>query len=322
MSFIEVCGGAGGLSTGFIRAGFKPLLINEIDKDAVATLKANHPAAPIVEGSMLELDLKPFRGVTDLLIGGVPCQAFSAAGKRRGLDDPRGQLVTHFNKLILDCVPRLFVVENVKGLLTHNNGETLQSIIRLFANDGLYRVYYKVLNANNYNVPQKRERLIIVGVHQSIEKDFTYPEPKGSKVLRDVLVNVPQSVGAVYSDAKRAVLDLVPAGGCWIDLPVEIQRTYLGNMMNTSGGKRGIARRLSLDEPSLTLTTSPQQKQTERCHPTETRPLTVREYARIQTFPDDYVFKGSMMKQYKQIGNAVPVLLAFELGNHIKRFLS
>ena len=113
----------------------------------------------------------------------------------------------------------------------------------------------------------------------------------------------------------------VPAGGCWVDLPEAVKVAYMGASIHAGGGKRGIARRLSLDEHCLTLTTSPAQKQTERCHPTETRPLTVREYARIQTFPDTYSFSGGMANQYKQIGNAVPVKLAYAMGTKIRDYL-
>jgi len=114
---------------------------------------------------------------------------------------------------------------------------------------------------------------------------------------------------------------MVPPGGCWVNLPVEVQKTYMGKAFSSGGGRRGMARRLSMDEPCLTLTTSPAQKQTERCHPDETRPLTVREYARIQTFPDDYEFCGSMSRKYRQIGNAVPVMLSLHLARSIKKSL-
>ena len=134
-TFIEVCAGCGGLSTGFMDAGFQPLLINEIDKTFCETLKKNHKSANVVHGSMLELDLKPYKGMVDVLQGGVPCQAFSQAGDRKGLEDPRGALIVHFNKLIHDCEPKVFVVENVKGLTTHNKGETLTSVIEMFKND-------------------------------------------------------------------------------------------------------------------------------------------------------------------------------------------
>ena len=232
-------------------------------------------------------------------------------------------MITQFNNLINDCEPKIFLVENVKGLITHNDGKTFKDIITLFENDGKYKVYHKVLNAKDYDVPQKRERVLIIGVHSSIKKSFTYPEKsKNTILLRDVLTNVPDSIGAKYPESKAKIMDLVPQGGCWVDLPEDIQKKYMGEKgLAAGGGKRGIARRLSMDEQSLTLTTSPCQKQTERCHPIETRPLNVREYARIQTFPDSYIFEGSMGNQYKQIGNAVPVKLALAIAKQIKHFL-
>jgi DNA (cytosine-5)-methyltransferase 1 len=322
-TFIEVCAGCGGLSSGFMRAGFKPLLLNEIQKTFCKTLRKNHEGVNIKEGSMLDLDLKPFKGQVDILQGGVPCQAFSHAGDRKGLEDPRGKLIVQFNKLINECEPKMFLVENVKGLTTHDKGETFKGILKLFENEGKYKVYHKILNAKDYDVPQKRERVIIVGVHNSINKVFTYPEKSKTPVLlKDVLVDVPPSPGAVYPEHKAAVMKLVPQGGCWVDLPEAIQKAYMGEKgMAAGGGKRGMARRLSMNEQCLTLTTSPCQKQTERCHPIETRPLNVREYARIQTFPDSYVFEGSMANQYKQIGNAVPVNLAYAIAKHVKEFL-
>lgn len=127
---------------------------------------------------------------------------------------------------------------------------------------------------------------------------------------------------STYPISKKAILELVPMGGDWRDLPLELQKEYMGASFYLGGGKTGMARRLSLDEPSLTLTCSPAQKQTERCHPLETRPLSIREYARIQTFPDDWVFAGSVASQYKQIGNAVPVNLAWAVGRSLVRLLN
>ena len=322
-TFIEVCAGCGGLSTGFMNAGFKPLLINELEKTFCETLRKNHPGENIHCGSMTTLDLTQYKGQVDVLQGGVPCQAFSQAGERLGLEDPRGALIVQFNNLIQQCEPKVFLVENVKGLLTHNNGDTLRDVLALFTGGGAYKVYHKVLNSKDYSVPQKRERVFIIGVKASIDKEFVYPEKHATEVfLRDVLVNVPQSIGATYPEHKAAVMRLVPQGGCWVDLPEDVKKKYMGASMDAGGGKRGMARRLSMDEQSLTLTTSPCQKQTERCHPIETRPLNVREYARIQTFPDTYEFAGGMGAQYKQIGNAVPVKLAEAMALQIKHFLS
>jgi DNA (cytosine-5)-methyltransferase 1 len=322
-TFIEVCAGCGGLSTGFMNAGFKPLLINEIEKTFCETLRKNHAGENIVQKSMTELDLSEYKGQVDVLQGGVPCQAFSQAGERLGLEDPRGKLIVAFNTLIQQCEPKVFLVENVKGLLTHRDGETLKSVLELFSNNGAYQVQYKLLNAKDYSVPQKRERVFIVGIRVDVAlTPFAYPEKHEVPVLlRDVLVNVPDSLGAKYPEHKAEVMRLVPQGGCWVDLPEDVKKKYMGASMDAGGGKRGMARRLAMDEQCLTLTTSPCQKQTERCHPIETRPLSVREYARIQTFPDTYEFAGGMGAQYRQIGNAVPVKLAEAMALQIKNFL-
>ena len=160
--------------------------------------------------------------------------------------------------------------------------------------------------------------------------NYEYPKPyKKIYNLKDALkkselfdCDVPNSIGAKYPKSKIKVLDLVPQKGYWRDLPLEIQKQFMGGSFYLGGGKTGIARRIGWEEPCLTLTCSPAQKQTERCHPEETRPFTVREYARIQTFPDDWQFEGSIAQQYKQIGNAVPVNLGQEVGYSIVKFLN
>jgi len=134
--------------------------------------------------------------------------------------------------------------------------------------------------------------------------------------------DVPPSEGQKYPKRKAEIMALVPQGGYWRDLPLEIQKEYMKKSFYLGGGKTGMARRMSWDEPCLTLTCAPAQKQTERCHPEETRPFTIREYARIQTFPDDWIFEGSATQQYKQIGNAVPVNFAYEIGASVVRFLN
>lgn len=313
-TFIEVCSGCGGLSSGFMKAGFTPLLLNEINKTCCQTLRANHPNVIINNEDMRKLDLSSYAGMVDILMGGVPCQSFSQAGQRKGLEDDRGGLIIRFKEMVDIVRPKVFVVENVKGLVTHEGGATLKTIIDNFSSTGKYMIKYKVLNAVNFEVPQKRERIIIVGVREDIGKDYSFPMPVDKRlVLKDVLIDCPESGGYKYPEKKEKIMKLVPPGGCWVDLPEAIQKEYMGESLNSGGGKRGIARRLSMNEPSLTLTTSPCQKQTERCHPTETRPLSVREYARIQTFPDNYMFSGSIAQQYKQIGNAVPVMLAYHI---------
>ena len=194
-----------------------------------------------------------------------------------------------------------------------------------------YRVLEpKVLKAIHYNVPQKRERLILVAIRNDINETFNYPEPSRKiYTLKDALkkgelfpCDVPDSDGQKYPPKKKRILEMVPPGGYWRDLPLEYQKEYMMKSFYLGGGKTGMARRISWDEPCLTLTCAPAQKQTERCHPDETRPFTVREYARIQTFPDDWIFSGTTTNQYKQIGNAVPVNLAKEIGYSVINFLN
>jgi len=319
LTFIEVCAGAGGLSKGFIDAGFIPLLLNDTDKYCVETLKINHPEANIIKGSMVDLDLEKYKDKKiDILMGGVPCQSFSQAGKRKGIEDDRGKLIFHFIKMIIILNPNVFIIENVHGLLTHDNGNTLQMVINEINKIGKYIINYKVLNANDYSVPQNRKRLIIVGVNSSLNKTFSFPEPhKYKPVLKDVLVDCPESPGAVYKKEKYDIMKIVPEGGCWVDIPDKIAKEYMGKSYESGGGKRGILKRLDMKKPSLTLLTTPSQKQTERCHPTETRPLQTLEYARIQTFPDDYKFSGSINQIYKQIGNAVPVNLGKAIADEV-----
>jgi len=323
-TFIEVCAGAGGLSTGFVDVGFIPLLLNDTNKYCCSTLRLNHPGVDIFEGNMEDVDLEKYKTKNvDILMGGVPCQSFSQAGKRKGIQDDRGKLIIHFIKMTDILEPKVFVIENVKGLVTHNKGETLRYIINEFEKLGKYSIVYKVLNANNYSVPQNRERLIIVGVHKKLNKTFCFPKEHSYKpVLKDVLVNCPPSAGHEYNKEKHDLMELVPEGGCWVDLPENLQKSYMGKSYESGGGKRGILKRLSMDKPSLTLLTTPSQKQTERCHPKETRPLQTLEYARIQTFPDTYKFDGSTNQIYKQIGNAVPVNLSKAIAEEVIKVLS
>jgi len=324
-TFIEVCAGAGGLSSGLIKAGMTPLLLNDNDKNCCKTLEKNHSKnVKIICGSMETIDFTEYIGKVDLLTGGVPCQSFSNAGLRKGLEDPRGNLMLTFGDILNKIRPSMFMIENVKGLLTHEHGKTLEKIIYKLNENELYNISYKCLDASKYGVPQKRERVFIVGVlreNDSIiveQKKFVFPTENTEKcVLKDVLFDVPDSPGAKYSEEKIRLYKMIPPGGCWVNLPEELQKSYLGNSYNSGGGKRGILYRLSMEKPSLTLLCSPSQKQTERCHPNQERPLTVREYARIQTFDDEYEFVGSINSQYKQIGNAVPVLLAQRMGESI-----
>ncbi|SKB63316.1 DNA (cytosine-5)-methyltransferase 1 [Soonwooa buanensis] len=327
---LELFAGAGGLAVGMEKAGLKCVALNEIDKHACETLRKNRPNWNVLEGDIKNFDFSEYYNKVDVVTGGFPCQAFSYAGKRLGFEDARGTLFYEFARVVKEVNPPICIGENVKGLLSHDNGNTIKGMISILDEIGYNVVPVEVLKAINYKVPQKRERLILVGIRKDIDLKYEYPMPyKKIYNLKDALkkgelfeTNVPKSPGAKYPESKKNVLDLVPPKGYWRDLPIEIQKEFMGASFYLGGGKTGMARRIGWDEPCLTLTCSPAQKQTERCHPDETRPFTVREYARIQTFPDDWEFAGPMAQQYKQIGNAVPVNLGREVGYSIIKFLN
>lgn len=332
-SIIELFAGAGGLAIGMEAAGFKAELLNEWDKHACATLRKNRPGWNVVEGDIRNIDFSQYKGKIDILSGGFPCQAFSHIGKRLGFDDTRGTLFFEFARAIKETEPNVFFAENVTGLLTHDKGNTIKTILGIIDELGYDLLDMNSINAMFYRVPQKRERLFIVGVKKGLlGKDYVFKRPDYFHkiyTVKDVLyandlfaTDVPASNIPKYAVRKSEIMSFVPQGGCWKNLPVELQKEYMGKSFYSEGGKTGIARRLSLDAPSLTLTCSPSQKQTERCHPLETRPLSVREYARIQTFPDDWAFSGGVGMQYKQIGNAVPVNLAFAMGKALIKLLN
>lgn len=317
---VELFAGAGGLALGLEKAGFKEQALVEINKYAADTLRKNRPKWNVIEDDIIKVASKGIRNYIpegieiDFVSGGYPCQAFSYAGRKLGLEDVRGTMFYYFAQIIGELNPKVFMAENVKGLTTHENGQTLQTMIDIYEDLG-YTVTTNIVRAADYNVAQKRERVIIVGVRNDIDITYRLPRPFDYKpVLRDVLKDVPPSIGEKYPEKKRKILEKVPAGGYWRDLPEEMAKEYMGKSYYSGGGRTGMARRISWDEQCLTLTCSPAQKQTERCHPDETRPFTVREYARIQSFPDDWEFTGSMGQQYKQIGNAVPVELAKAVG--------
>ncbi len=320
---IELFAGGGGMALGLEEAGVRDLAFVEYDHQACETLRANRPKWNVIEADVHNVDFTPWSGQIDLVSGGAPCQAFSYAGKKLGFGDTRGTLFAEFARCVREARPRMFLFENVRGLLSHDKGRTFATIKHVFESLG-YDVQYRVLNAAYYGVGQKRERLIVIGVRGDLKDTvrFEYPEPEDHMTtLRDALKDVPDSPGQTYSPAKAAVMRLVPPGGCWVDLPDDVARAYMGRSYYSGGGRRGMARRIAWDEPCLTLTTSPSQKQTERCHPDETRPFTVREYARIQAFPDDWEFSGGLGDQYRQIGNAVPVELARRVGVQVIKAL-
>lgn len=309
---IELFAGAGGTAIGFENAGLRHVLLNEWDRSAVETLKLNRPKWNVIGGNVADVDFKGIKA--DIVQGGFPCQAFSYAGKKMGFEDTRGTMFFEFARCVKQVRPKIAVGENVRGLLRHDNGKTLESMVKIMESLG-YKVQYRVVRSQYLDVPQKRERLIIIALRNDMKVPFLFPKEKNYTIsIKEALKNCPKSVGQAYPEKKKKILSLIPPGGYWRNLPIKLQKEYMGASFYMGGGKTGMARRLSWDEPSLTLTCSPAQKQTERCHPEETRPLAVREYARIQTFPDDWAFYGSTASQYKQIGNAVPCNLGYHIG--------
>lgn len=316
---VELFAGAGGLALGMDNAGLECKMLVEIDKTATQTLRVNRPNWNVIESDIAKIN---FSKVTaDIVAGGFPCQAFSYAGKKLGFDDTRGTLFFEYARAVKEINPKIILAENVRGLERHDEGRTLSTMMQVLDDLG-YNMSYRVLRAQYLDVAQKRERIVIIGLRKDYKAQISFPQEQDYTIsLREALKDVPCSDGQGYTISKKKVMELIPEGGYWRDLPDELQRSFMGASYFLGGGKTGMARRLSWDEPSLTLTCNPAQKQTERCHPLETRPLTVREYARIQSFPDDWQFSGSTAAQYKQIGNAVPVNLGYHIGKALINIL-
>jgi len=332
---IELFAGGGGLSLGLEKSGFRSLLLVENDKYSVSTLRENRPSWNVIEEDIENVYKNGIKSYLDnkekdidLLSGGFPCQSFSYSGKKLGLNDRRGTLYYFYAKILQSIKPKVFLVENVKGLYTHDNGNTFKIMKDSFEENG-YIVYSKILNSFDYNVAQKRERLIVIGIRDDIHKllgKYEFPLPNKKRiVLKDILKDVPKSKYYQYSEKKKKIFNFIKEGENWRSLSNTRLKRYFGNIEFISSEKRsgnhGVLRRLSFEKPAPTILCSPSQRRTERCHPIEARPLTIRESARIQSFPDNWKFMGSISNQYKQIGNAVPVNLSKAIGLSIKAYL-
>ncbi len=341
-----------GLDLGFKQAGFSTRYANDITKFACDTIRENTdipcdeeditniPSTEILRKASLE--------DVDVVIGGPPCQSFSTAGKRRGFGDKRGIALLQYIRVINDLRPKFFVFENVPGIrsaakkhvpffdrmagaeLTSSQeyGSLFMEIMEEFRGITGYDIGWQVLNAADYGVPQKRKRFILIGSRTvNSGSIFCKIKKKPGKTLRDALDGLvdPEKECAKFPKWGK-YLKYVPSGGCWVDLPDDMKREAMGGAYDSDdpkkkgkqGGRRGFYRRLSWDAPAPTLVTSPVQLASCLCHPDEDRPLSVREYARIQGFPDDWKFVGTTAQKYKMIGEAVPVGLAKVIAEAIK----
>ncbi len=345
---ISLFSGAMGLDIGLARAGLNIVIGQDFDKSCVETMQAN--GHEVLCGDIREIKAPDLLAETGmkvgepfLICGGPPCQPFSTAGKRLGINDPRGSLFMDFIRMIDYIRPRFFVMENVKGIISsplkhvpieerdgsdpeQQLGTVLDVILNEF-NKLNYKTVYGVLDAVNYGVPQFRERFVLIGsrdnediflpvpTHFAVHQNEKYKWQSLSSAIRDI--EDEPGICESFSQERLKYLRLVPEGGNWRSLPEEMIEEAMGGAYRSGGGKVGFYRRLSYSEPCPTLVTSPVQKATMMCHPTQDRPLSIREYARIQQFPEEWVFTGTVASQYRQIGNAVPVGLAEQIGKAI-----
>lgn len=342
---ISLFSGAMGLDIGLAKAGLNIAIGQDFDAACVATMRAN--GHKVLSGDIRDIDpadlleqVNLVPGEPFLICGGPPCQPFSTAGKRLGINDPRGSLFMDFIRMIDYIRPRFFIMENVKGIMSaplkhvplserdkndpeQQLGTVLDVILSEFQKLG-YKTVYGVLDAVNYGVPQFRERFVLIGsrdnenifmpipTHFQMHQNASYRWQTLGDTIRDLEYDCGEC--AAFSKERLSFLKLIPEGGNWRDLPTDLRRIAMGGAFESGGGKVGFYRRLSYNQPSPTLVTSPVQKATMMCHPTQNRPLSIREYARIQQFPDDWIFTGTSTEKYRQIGNAVPVGLAEALG--------
>lgn len=347
-----------GLDLGLEAAGFKTKVALEINKQAIATIKLNRPRLPVISTPIEDVSTDEILakarlkvGEPCLVTGGPCCQSFSTVGKRNSVADPRGGLFRHFIRIVQESRPRFFVMENVKGILSaaikhrplNDRGpcnpplapdEELGSALKLIRQELSQLNYYVVfglLNCADYGVPQKRLRVVFIGSRDG--EQIILPEPTHSKdgldgkapwvTLRDTVGRLRANFDHVpFTSDRVKLLRLLGEGENWSDLPKRFHQRALGEAYHSWGGRTGFCRRLAWDEPAPTLTTSPIGRATTLCHPTEVRPLTVREYARLQQFPQDWKFSGSAQQKYIQIGNAVPLGLGSAVGKALRKIIA
>jgi len=352
--------GAMGLDLGFLAAGFKLVLANDIDTNSFKTVNMNMPSVPFILEDIKKVsseDLLSKSGIdigeVDVLVGGPPCQPFSTAGRRRGLNDPRASPLKEFVRVIKEIKPRAFVMEEVSGLkssrLKHvsaierksralrpeeEKGSAFNAILEMLRSTG-YRLIYDILNAADFGSPQSRNRLIFIGLREGIPKlpeithsirqqttlDGNKPEPWNTlwEATSDLQYKENNFIGT--SNSRFKYMLLIPPGGHWRHLPEDLIKDAMGGAYDAEGGKMGFYRRLSWDDPSPTVVESPVHKGTMFFHPEAHRPLSVEEYKRVQGFPDDWEIFGKNHTKYKLIGSAVPVHLSYAIANKVSELL-
>ncbi len=350
--------GALGLDQGLERAGLEILLVSEIDKACRETITLNRPHTALI-GDINDYSASQIRSLAGLgekedihlIVGGPPCQAFSTAGKREGFQDSRGNVFLTFIDRILELQPHYVVIENVRGLLSapldhrpherrgfgfppltpdEQKGGALQHIIGLLRAGG-YGVSFNLYNAANFGVPQSRERVVIICSRNG--KKVPYLTPTHSedesygllrwRTVREAFVGLEKEKyhHVNFPEKRLKYYRMLNDGQYWKHLPEKLQKEALGASYFAGGGKTGFYRRIAWDKPSPTLVTHPAMPATDLCHPVEDRPLSIEEYKRIQQFPDDWKMAGTLIDQYRQIGNAVPVGLGEAIGRHIVSLL-
>lgn len=350
---ISLFSGAMGLDLGIEKAGFTIRVCVEKDREAAQTIRAN-TSIPVIEDDITVVSANQIldtAGISKeevtMIVGGPPCQAFSTAGRQKGLADFRGNVIIQYLRIVSEIKPQYFILENVRGLLSAKlnsvpdiyseyrelettKGSVLYFLLNEFKKLG-YSVSYALLNSANYGVPEKRERVILIG---HLGERVPLPRPTHSETgsfgtkswvsLKQAIGDFENSESLNYIPLRSKsipYLSLLKGGENWRNLPVELAKEAMGKAFFLGGGKTGFLRRLNYDEPSPTLVTSPTMPATLLCHPTQLRPLSIEEYARIQQFPDNWNFIGNITSIYRQIGNAVPVGLGYAVGEQIMRHI-
>lgn len=323
MNYVELFSGAGGLSLGFENAGFKNIFSVENDKNIAETYQYNFPKNKLIVDDVKNINNEDIKNLiknktVDVVIGGPPCQGFSLAGKngRTFVDDERNYLFKEFVRFVKNIDPKIFIMENVARMASHNKGRTIREVAREFENIG-YDVQYKILQAAEYGIPQKRQRIFIVGTKGY---DFEYPKPGSKKVTIKMAIDdlpslesgqssdIPNHVAMKHSEQMLKKMSFISDGGDRSEIPEELRPK--------SGDIRKYIRYNS-SEPSFTVTGDMRKI----FHYNQNRALTSRELARLQSFPDKFIFKGNSISVQQQIGNAVPPKLSYELALQVIKSL-